>query len=667
MRFPIIFILCALSDFCTYAQHSSPLIKEIGHAEKKNLLASLNTEISTGEFYRINEAELNRITRERASTLVLDIPATGGNRRLILRKSQPGAKDYLVTTSSGDTVHGNNMPIVHYRGYLQGEGRSLAAFSFSHQHIFGMIMNDEGNFVFGALKDRQDTYVLYNDRDMKITNPFTCTEIEQPSKSGSKRGSGLRSGDCKKVKIYFEVNNTMYSRFSSLNATTNFVTSLFNVCQAIYEADGMNIEISGIKVWTTADPYDDDASHSAVTSFADVLQNNFTGDVAHLLSTKANNGGAAYLDVLCAGYQFPGKGPYGYSGVYPYHSSLPTYSWSVNVVTHELGHNFGSNHTHYCGWELSPGVYGAIDSCFMVESVSGVCYSGSPVPREGTIMSYCHMWGSVNLNLGFGPLPGARMRECIRNAECLTGSGRTTNLPVAGNNGPYCMGDTIFLQLSNYDESKPVSWSGPGGFRSTSPEPFFIAANPGMSGAYTVVVENDTCPLSASTMISVAASPPISAVNVYSGNVLKPVLEGAQYSYQWYKDNNLIPGAIHVSYTATAAGDYSVQITNAGGCSAMSLPYKIVVSDIPEAKDRAFSVGLNNAGSKVIVQISSGECNGKLDFEIYEVTGRLLLKTNLPCHSDQHEIDVQQLTAGIYVACLTGKHGTGVQQKFFKP
>lgn len=41
------------------------------------------------------------------------------------------------------------------------------------------------------------------------------------------------------------------------------------------------------------------------------------------------------------------------------YSNFPNYSWTVEVVTHELGHNIGSSHTQSYSW---PG--GAIDNCY---------------------------------------------------------------------------------------------------------------------------------------------------------------------------------------------------------------------------------------------------------------------------------------------------------------
>ena len=96
----------------------------------------------------------------------------------------------------------------------------------------------------------------------------------------------------------------------------------------------------------------------------------------------------------------------------------PTVVWDILSVSHEIGHNFGSPHSHcYNGLE---GNASAIDQCRSGEvDGHGACYSGTqslPGPagtRSGTIMSYCHLiggYGSMALTFGtnfaYGVQPG---------------------------------------------------------------------------------------------------------------------------------------------------------------------------------------------------------------------------------------------------------------------
>ena len=52
-------------------------------------------------------------------------------------------------------------------------------------------------------------------------------------------------------------------------------------------------------------------------------------------------------------------------------------------------------------------------------------------------------------------------------------------------------------------------------------------------------------------------------------------------SYQWNKDGVAIAGATSQTYTATTSGAYTVEVTNAGGCSGESLPTPVVVNNNP--------------------------------------------------------------------------------------
>jgi hypothetical protein len=91
------------------------------------------------------------------------------------------------------------------------------------------------------------------------------------------------------------------------------------------------------------------------------------------------------------------------------------------VVTHELGHNMGSPHTHACFWN---GDNTRIDNCagnFSAAYQEGSCNSNPPDPvGGGTIMNDCHLNSvGINLNLGFGPQPATLIRIKLTQPHAL--------------------------------------------------------------------------------------------------------------------------------------------------------------------------------------------------------------------------------------------------------
>jgi len=138
-------------------------------------------------------------------------------------------------------------------------------------------------------------------------------------------------------------------------------------------------------------------------------------------------GGIAYVNVLCAG-----KYGVGYSGLANGFSDAPLFSWTVEVLAHEIGHNVASPHTHSCSW--GPNNNEPIDCCganagYPESNCNGVCDIPDP-SNGGTIMSYCHLRNGVgiNFNHGFGEVTD-KMQDAIANASCL----------VSCNDGPDCV------------------------------------------------------------------------------------------------------------------------------------------------------------------------------------------------------------------------------------
>jgi hypothetical protein len=144
----------------------------------------------------------------------------------------------------------------------------------------------------------------------------------------------------------------------------------------------------------------------------------------HFLSGKPVLGGVSYVNVLCQSDFYQGGHWGGGYGVTQIYGNYPASPWDLLGTAHELGHNFGSPHTH-C---FNP----PIDMCYGSEAG---CYSGptvNPGPLGGTIMSYCHLlsggYGNIDMRFHERCVNEAMLPE-INSAFCLTTASDPT--PVA--------------------------------------------------------------------------------------------------------------------------------------------------------------------------------------------------------------------------------------------
>lgn len=379
--------------------------------------ANLSDVLDNASVFQFNQPALQALVQEAPLTIRFLAPQPGGNKiALELVKVALTTADFSAAALSGD---GDLSPLpapegVHYRGVVAGIPGSIACLSFFDREISGMLMMDDQTFILGPLEDDPEQLVLYETRDLKASLAHACYTDESLDFSQAPGGIEERGVGCKTVPIYFECDYKLYQdKGSSTTNTTNYVTALFNQVSTLYAAENIGVAISQIYVWTTPDPYMGyNSTSSVLTAFRSTRGTNFNGNLAHFLSTRSLGGGIAYLDVICLKqYAF------GVSGITTSFQNVPTYSWSVEVVTHELGHNLGSWHTQSCNWPN-----GALDNCVSPE---GNCSPGPPPNNGGTIMSYCHLSGyGINFNNGFGQIPGNHVRNKVSSASCLTPSGQ---------------------------------------------------------------------------------------------------------------------------------------------------------------------------------------------------------------------------------------------------
>lgn len=388
----------------------------------------INRDIKKAANLKIDKSSLANLYRNKNQFITLTIPIDSKNSlTLDLQEVQLLSHDFKLTLGEGGNQNFNKG--VYYRGLVNGENNSLAAISIFENLVMGIVSSESGTFNIGPINDNSNNtnYIIYNEKDLLVNNDFKCKVDGLDMhlyKTDENLSSHKETGDAitgrLPVKIYIEADYKLYQdKGSDINAVGNFISGFYNSVATIYQNEFIPIQISAIVVWDTPDPYRFlSDSYTYLLKFGGNRRDNFNGDLAQLLSSRPLNlGGIAWIGMLCGSYNTQdSSGRFSFCNIDPTYFSYPTYSWTVMVATHELGHNFGSMHTHACWWPTRLNAITAIDSCYFAE---GNCFSGTR-PTIGTIMGYCHLQeangGSIDPRLGFGSMPGDTIR--LRYNQC---------------------------------------------------------------------------------------------------------------------------------------------------------------------------------------------------------------------------------------------------------
>lgn len=354
----------------------------------------------------------------------------------------------------------------HYVGEIAGEPGSRVALSLlDHEMTATLTYADGRRLALGKMQGGQkgadhEMYVLFPDRQLLDRQELDCATADSGIPYTNKEltaPEGKSTGGC--VDIYFEIDHDIVLDKGSVTAAAQHVAANFNESAILYEAIGVNLSISEIRAWDVVSPFSGNSSTALLTQFQSV-RTQFNGDLAQLLSYQAS-GGVAVLDGLCHPFI---AARMSFSSIRSNFQAVPIYSWSTMVISHELGHLMGSQHTHACVWN---GNDTAIDGC--PGWTEGFC--GTPgIPAEGgTIMSYCHLTAAgINFNIGFGPQPTAVIanrvaaaQDCVQSV-CAGGGGPDDDDDDDDddetNTAINCDAQTVFLRLTLDDFGMETTW-----------------------------------------------------------------------------------------------------------------------------------------------------------------------------------------------------------------
>lgn len=244
--------------------------------------------------------------------------------------------------------------------------------------------------------------------DPKLNPPYADAGLPEPVSLATPRG-----GSCALALIAVDTDYEFTANLFGGNtaAAADYALTLHAAVSTVYERDVEVAQaVSYLRVWgSDSDPY----GTGDIGAFLDQLRIFWGGQmsgvsrtVTHGLSGRGLGGGVAYVNVLCN----TGWG-YGVStnlaGSFP----IPLAdhrggNWDPFVVAHELGHNFGTGHTHD---SYDP----VIDGCG-----NGDCSAA----WGGTIMSYCHgcAGGMANIVMAFHPRVQQVIEATVAGAGCIT-------------------------------------------------------------------------------------------------------------------------------------------------------------------------------------------------------------------------------------------------------
>jgi hypothetical protein len=300
---------------------------------------------------------------------------------------------FLIGAPGGDLV-APNPDVVLFRGHVLGEPDTRAFIAFTGQgSANGSLTLADGRtyYVSQPAADAADgwnrpIYIHQEDPTAEFPEPPAFCGVEAPAgfhHQLPKRISRDIVAGLRVCELALEADQTYVDLFGDVVAAENYIVQVIGAISDIYIRDvGCKMIISFLRTWPDGnEPFSADNIYG-FTDYWQSDENPEPYDIIHLLSARRDlsYGGVGWVGGTCdplGTYSISGY----LNGSYPTPVDLPNNgNWDIIVTAHEMGHNFGTYHTH-------DGFTPPIDNC------------GNGEPSRGTIMSYCHVYMGYTANI----------------------------------------------------------------------------------------------------------------------------------------------------------------------------------------------------------------------------------------------------------------------------
>lgn len=426
----------------------------------------------------------------------VEVMDTGEPAAFVLQRFQVFAADAEITLH-GD--RGEEVLPAPDNSYFRGEVVDRPG-----SRVFLAVLED--GTVQGVVTEGGESYLIVREENgagllemhrvspaaLKSSPGFTCGNDRLPSTldgaleslglseaaetAGTAEGNEPAALPAYTAQVAIETDYEFYQKFNNGTTATNYIGGLIGYSSTLYSAEiNTSLVVQSVSLWTTSnDPWSQTSTACGLLEFGNYWNANRTNvsrTIAHFMSGKANGGGIAWLGVLCSGsfstsqaaigVSCPGLaasgnfgGGYGYTGNMTglFNPSSPTVMWDIMAVSHEIGHNFNSPHTHCygnIGGNASP-----IDQCYSGECGGAGCNcNAATLPAaagtgSGTIMSYCHLlgggYGNISLNFGtnhpYGVQPAREASRMSAHVVSRAAANPSCLAPAAPPNGIFSDG-----------------------------------------------------------------------------------------------------------------------------------------------------------------------------------------------------------------------------------